>query len=44
MSLLRLTVTILGVLALSVGQILFKTVANNFDFSATDFIGSLFNI
>ncbi|MGZ8240535.1 MAG: hypothetical protein ACXWTK_03365 [Methylobacter sp.] len=44
MSLPLLTFTILAVLALSVGQILFKTVASNFDFSATDFVGSLFNI
>jgi drug/metabolite transporter (DMT)-like permease len=44
MSLPQLTFTILTVLALSVGQILFKIAASNFEFSATGFVGSLLNM
>ena len=44
MSLSQLAFTILTVLALSAGQILFKMAASNFEFSATGLVSSLLNI
>jgi undecaprenyl phosphate-alpha-L-ara4N flippase subunit ArnE len=44
MSLLQLAFTILTVLALSIGQILFKMASSNFEFSATGFFSSLLSV
>jgi drug/metabolite transporter (DMT)-like permease len=44
MSLSQLVFTIFTVLALSVGQILFKMAASNFEFSATGLVSSLLNM
>ena len=44
MSLLQLGLTILTVLALSAGQVLFKLASANIEFSASGLVSSLFNL